>query len=452
MTSRDKNVSELDGFIDRYLQRYPHISHYVVAYSGGIDSHVLLHLMYRAKKRADVFNLRAVHVHHGLQPSAEQWANHCAQICDDLSVPFRLMRAKIIQQSGDSLEAQAREKRYLCLAEGIDETTSVLTAHHQDDQAETVLLQLMRGSGPAGLAAMPEIKTFHLGYLGRPLLQATGDQLTHYANHYNLTWIDDPSNDELHFDRNYMRHNVLPMLRQRWPSAAKTISRSAAHCAELTAVLTDYLQSTIVSSQADRAGSLSVSLLLRLAPEQCKQVVRQWIKQKNLPLPNTKHLKRVMEDVLLADQSASPLVSWEGCEIRRYQDALFATSPLPDHTNVSMEVMPEDAIKVVGLGIYRFEQKIGAGFVWPGDGNIPLTVKYRHGGERCVPAGRGHQHQVKKLMQELAIPPWQRNRIPLLYHGAAMVAIGEEMLCEGYLAKAGEIGYRLVLERDEMFA
>ena len=286
-----------------------------IAYSGGLDSHVLLSLCSQLRKEMKL--MRAIHVNHGISPNANSWANHCKKICESYDIQFIERTISLDLKAGDSLEEAARNKRYAVFAEYLEEGDVLLTAHHQDDQAETVLLQLLRGAGLKGLSAMPEIKSFARGHHGRPLLAFAREDLLQYAKEHQLIWIEDESNQDASLSRNFIRHEILAKLTLRWPSAAACIARSASHCAENQMLLEAF--SREVNVQGSRENTLSVARLLQFSPEKQRFFLRSWIHQLKYPLPDSKKMETIQRDVLFAAWDSSPLVKWGDVMLRRHR-------------------------------------------------------------------------------------------------------------------------------------
>ncbi len=323
-------MASLVDAIAEWVQTYGVERTYWLAYSGGLDSHVLLHLF--AQLRA-VYPLRlhAVHINHGVSANAEKWVQHCEQVCRVLQVDFssHKLNFSAVQTEFSSPEDFLRQYRYQHFATLLKPNDMLLTAHHQNDQAETVLLQLFRGAGPKGLAAMPQIKSLAQGLHGRPLLNFTRAELKSYAEQQQLQWIEDESNADVNFTRNFLRHDVMPLLEKRWPTLTNTLSRTAAHCAETQQVLDDFVQHDL---QAVREGkALSVKKLLSLDVPRQSQVIRLWLSQNNFLLPSAVKMQQILQSILHAREDKTPCVSWSGVEIRRYRDHLFALQPLAPH-------------------------------------------------------------------------------------------------------------------------
>jgi len=392
---------------------------YLIGFSGGMDSHVLLHAMAALGERLSV-PLRAIHVDHGLQAQSAAWAGHCESVCRNLNIPLETFSLQLKPIKGESLEAVAREARYGVLAREIRPGEMLLTAHHQDDQAETLLLQLLRGAGLSGLAAMPELTRFDKGIHARPLLDSTRDELTRYATDVGLQWIEDTSNQDIEFDRNYLRHQVVPLLKARWPAMSRTLSRSAGHCAEADRLIEALLSRELEQIHDPADGTLCVSSLNALPAGQLAPLLRLWIGRRGYALPGSAILERIITEVLGARQDAAPLVSWPGAEVRRYRDRLYLMSPLPSFEPChSLVWRGESELPLpAGLGTLRFQNNQGVAGVSPEPGRYRIC--FRQGGETCRPLGRGVSKKIKHLLQEAGVLPWMRERVPLL-------GIGEEI-------------------------
>lgn len=291
---------------------------YWVAYSGGLDSTVLLHQLVQQKKE----NLRAVHIHHGLNPKANDWQQHCENVCREFNVELTIHKIDL-SASHENIEERARNLRYEFFASLLQENDCLLTGHHQDDQAETVLLQLLRGAGPKGLSAMPEKSKLGKGFLLRPFLNIPRDELLVYAQEHQLKWIDDDSNHNTHFSRNFIRQEIIPLLKQRWPSVSETISRSAKHCAETENLLEEFIAPLFRQCLLEN-NALSVTELKKLTPLQQKHVFRQWLFYCGFYSPNERKLQNCLRVFLTAAQDRHPMVTWGNVIVRRYKKELRA--------------------------------------------------------------------------------------------------------------------------------
>jgi tRNA(Ile)-lysidine synthase len=419
------------------LRRYPDPRRYWVAYSGGLDSHVLLHAMARLRDEHGVM-LQAAHVDHALHPDSARWAEHCQTVCADLNIPCQTVRVHAKADAGVSPEAAARRARYQALADLMEPGDDLLTAHHQDDQAETLLLQLLRGAGPYGLAAMPPCARFAAGLHLRPLLEFSRAALRRYAEEHKLRWIEDPGNIKRDFARNYLRHDVMPLIHARWPAAAVTLARGARLQAEAAELMDALAELDLRQAQGVQKNTLSISALNTLSDTRRRNVLRQWIKGLGLPQPDSRHVQRLLQDVLSARADATPCVRWRGAEVRRYRDELYAMPPLAPH-DASLIVpwdMKQPLTLPADLGVLSCVPSAGAGI----KETAGVTVRFRRGGERCTPSGRHETHVLKKLLQEAGVPPWRRERIPLIYIGGQLAAVSDLWVCEPFQAGPGEAG------------
>ncbi len=395
--------------------------HILVGYSGGLDSAVLLHALVQLLPQHPTKRITAVHVHHGLSPHADAWLAHCAAQATVLGVAYKAIHVQAKPTAGESPEAAARTARYAAFTELMTADSVLMLAHHQDDQAETVLLQLLRGAGVAGLAAMPALTSFASGWLQRPLLHLTRKALHAYAIDQALAWVDDESNDNHAFDRNYIRHHIMPLLTARWPAAAACIARSAGHCAEAHQLTRELAAldsgaavipvSSLCSAQRNAGIQLPISTLLTLDPPRQRNVIRHWLQTNDFPLPSTNKLDQILQTMLHSRHDATPLVTWSGVEVRRYQQHLYVMSPLPPHDPSWQHVwdVQNDLVLPANIGVLKANdyRALAAG--------SPLTIQFRQGGEKVKRLGHAHHHCLKNLLQQAGIPPWLRDRIPLIF-------------------------------------
>jgi len=414
----------------------------VVAYSGGLDSTVMLHLLWRHFPRREC--LRAVHVNHGLQAQAGAWAEHCRSQCAAWGIPLQVVRAVVEPRRG-GLEAAARRARYGALFAATGARDVVVTAQHADDQAETLLLQLLRGAGPKGLAGMPVSARRTVGaatrQLVRPLLRWPRAALRAYAQTEGLTWVEDPSNVQLRRTRNYLRHAVIPVLRERWPRLTGSIARSARLCAEAAALADDLAALDLRQVRAQGAHALSAAALGAMAPHRSRNVLRYWLAEQGLAVPAHAHMRTVEHDLLGAAAGRSPRVRWPGAELRRYRDAVFAMAALPAAPEGECLTWPWKHQPVLELppGCGRLEAMRSRGAGVRNDVGA-LTVRFRAGGERLRPDPRRPSRAVKQLFQEAGVPPWVRERTPFLYAGDALLAVGDWWVDARWQAEPGEAG------------
>ena len=311
--------------IAAFLETLPDSERFLVAYSGGLDSHVLLHLMV-CLGREGGFGVRAVHVNHNIQPESRSWADHCRDVCRALDVELEALDVDASNPGKESPESWAREKRYAAIENVLAEGEVLLTAHHQDDQLETFLLRLLRGAGVLGLASMRAVRRFGSGLHARPLLQQSRAQLLDYAERHGLQWIEDPSNTDTQLDRNYLRHEVLPALKHRWPSVALPVGRTAEACAEAQALLDDLARQDLQHCATDEPDALLLEPVQELSAPRQKNLVRYWCRILNLPSPNSRHLSHIISDVLQARPDANPRVNWKGAALQRQRNYLYLSS------------------------------------------------------------------------------------------------------------------------------
>jgi len=409
-------------FIASQLLPYHAAEKLIVGYSGGVDSHVLLHLL--ASLSEFKGKVTAVYIHHGLQACADDWAMHCEHVAHDLGVNFKVVHVNAQPTAGQSPEEAARNVRYQAFKNILTENDVLLFAQHRNDQLETVLLQLFRGAGLKGLSGMPTAIEFSNGMLLRPLLDVSQDEITEYAQQHHLQWIEDPSNQDIQFDRNYLRQKIIPLLEQRWSGIDVTVSRVAKHCAEAQAVLsTSAKEKMLVLYQHDKQ-SLSISGLLAQNELTQQWILREWMSYLGRRMPTQKVMNAILHDVLQARQEANPVVRHDGYNIQRYRDNLYL---VPEHKKPDLSqitLWPEHNTSLVlpdngELRLKESEQGI-AKHVWQ---QANIQVKYRQGGEKIALANRAGRHSLKKLYQEAGIAPWLRGVVPLVYINEELAAI-----------------------------
>ncbi|MDJ0862027.1 MAG: tRNA lysidine(34) synthetase TilS [Gammaproteobacteria bacterium] len=423
------------------LSQLPETTTYWVAYSGGLDSHVLLHAMAAIRRTLLPAQLRVVHVNHGLHHDAPSWAAHCERVCKKLGLSLTKLEVDVKQRRGESPEAAARRVRYQAFSSVAAAGDVLLTGHHRDDQAETMLLHLLRGAGPHGLSAMPPCRPHGQGWLARPLLEFSRPALRRYAESMALDWEEDPTNYQDRFGRNFLRNEVMPLLRLRWPAVTTLLARAAAHQAE-AARLVDFLaDADLEHVRCSTSDGLRADLMRALSQERQRSLMRRWIQGLGLPMPTVAHLNRVLMDVVGAAPDRVPLVRWEGAEVRRYRDLIFAMRPLPTVSSATVLRWPAGETLSLPYGRLTAERRLGQGIreaAWTAG---VTEVRFRHGGERCRPAGRHHSHSLKKLLQERGVPPWVRERLPLVYVGGELAAVADLWVCAPFAAGGAEPGW-----------
>ncbi|HEY7930145.1 MAG TPA: tRNA lysidine(34) synthetase TilS [Steroidobacteraceae bacterium] len=405
-----------------------------VAFSGGLDSSVLLHALASIARR-ERLRLRAVHVNHHLHGQADAQAAAAARAARRWRVRCRVLDAPVQARPGESLEAAARTTRYAALAAELASGERLLTAHHQEDQLETVVLALLRGSGVRGLAAMRAARPWQGTLLLRPLLGVSRRALEHYARAHALAFLEDPTNADERFDRNYLRRRVLPLVRERWPSAAATVSRSAELLTEARELLD---RQALCDLGAARDGSaLRVTVLRRLPEVRRRNALRQWIGEQAVTPPDHRRLREAATRMLAAREDASPSVRWRGGELRRHADRLMLVSAPPVPGPAASQSWDWRVQPWITLA-----DGARLGLVPDPHGDVllsalprRLTVGYRRGGERLREAvGRV---ALKDLLQAQRLPPWQRATVPLLCVGERLIAIADLWLDPSFRAPNG---------------
>ena len=407
----------------------------VIAYSGGLDSEVLLHALAKLRKTFGA-DLLALHADHGLQAASRDWAEHCERRAAQLGVDYRTLRVDVDAAAGRGVEAAAREARYGAFRSELRHGDWLLSAHHQDDQAETLLLNLLRGSGPAGLAGIGEVQPFGPAWLVRPLLAYARDELRQYALQHQLDWIDDPSNEDRRFDRNYLRHEVFPVLRSRWPDASSRLRQSALLAGE-AALLLDQLADADLRTLGPRPDRLSLSGLRALDPERQRNLLRYAVRELGLPGVPATVLQSIVTDLLPARDDAQPVVRWEGAEVRRYRDQVYLLPQAAESASITALPVAADCVELgSGMGLLRLEPGAASGLseavVAAG-----LELRTRVGGEEIKPAGQAHTKKLKKLLQEAGVVPWMRDRLPLVYSANRLVAVADLWVAEDAVSAPG---------------
>ena len=417
-----------------------------IAFSGGLDSTVLLQALAAAlgEQPAGRFALRAVHVDHQLQSRSTEWRRHCADLAAKMGIDFAFRQVHVPPDAPTGVEAAARTVRYAALRSLIDPGEALLTAHHADDQLETLLLALTRGAGLGGLSAMPACQAFGAGWHVRPLLEFTRAELEAWAGAQGLSWLSDPSNDDSRFSRNYLRHQVIPALQRRWPGITHSAVRSAGHLAE-AGVLLEALAAADHAVAA--AGScLQVAALARLDGSRRRNLLRYWLRLQGARLPSTRKLLSLEHDMLAAQEDRLPCVEWDGFEVRRHRGLLYAVAQLPPAQSQGATFEWDWSRELVlpdGLGLLRMQSVRGAGLA---RAKLPsrLPVTFRRGGESLQTAGRNHHRKLKKLLQEADVLPWWRDRLPLLHAEGRLAAVGDLWTAQEFAAHGEEEGVRIV--------
>lgn len=401
-----------------------------IAYSGGRDSHVLLHWLAGQRAALAPHSLHAIHIDHGLHPDSARWAAHCVEACAGLGVPLDVRNVDAGAAPGQSTEAAARAARYAALAANMADGDLLLTAHHQADQAETVLLALLRGAGLAGAAGMPARRRFGPGWLVRPLLDWPVQHVADYAQTHALRWVEDPSNGNVRFDRNFLRGDILPRLGQRWPAADQNLARHAAHAGEAQLLLDE-----LATSDGAAADTLSVSRLAALSVPRQRNLVRGWLRGRGVMAPSSARLQALLHQALTARTDRLPHQHFGEHAVRVWQGRLYLTrEPVPAAPVGALHWRLDAPLDVPGLGRLQAELRRGAGIAATLLGEPPvIEVRFR-----CDASGG---KALKKRLQAMSVPPWQRHRVPLLFHGKELLQVAGQAPVHAARALPGQSGY-----------
>ena len=409
----------------------------LVAFSGGIDSTALAHAL--ARKRRKLGGLRLVHIDHGLQAASGEWSRHCARVARGLGLPFTSFKADIRRKRGESPEAAARHARYALLAQAMKSGEVLVTAQHQDDQAETLLLQLFRGAGVAGLAAMPAIAKFGPGHIARPLLMESRAAIEHYARQQKLSWVEDPTNMETQFARNYLRAKVVPMIREQWIGADDAIARTARHMAEAGQLLGELGRQDLVRV-ADGDG-LNVAALRALPRARRNNALRTWIAGFGIDVPSTAQMMEIAGTLLSVRADAQPEMRWGGAVMRRRAGRLVLQVESQDRIESAIDLASkswhwtherECVLNRAGDSLALLDDEQGPIDV----DRLPplLEIRARAGGERLRPGPRARTQTLKKLIQAAKMTVEARARLPLVFSGDRLIAAGDRWIDESIAA------------------
>ena len=419
----------------------PEGSSICVGLSGGMDSVVLLHLLSQLASRHG-WRLSALHVHHGISPNADGWADFCAALCARQAIPLHIERVDISPLRQHGIEAAARKLRHAAFAR--QPADLIALAHHADDQAETLLLQLLRGAGVKGVAAMPLLKPASATMCAtvRPLLDIARADLLAYAQQYDLTWIEDESNADASYPRNFLRHQVLPLLEQRFPAYRQTLARSAGHFAEASALLDE------LAAEDASGDELTVSSLRARSQPRAKNLLRHYLHSHGAPMPQSVQLADMLRQLIEAQPNAAVCVEFgDSWQVRRYQDQVLllrdlgAFDPalvLPWQGETELEW---PALQCRGV----MHPAIGTGISQAKLQRAPVTLRLRSGGESLRPHPNAATRSLKNLLQERGVPPWRRERLPLLYCGDELVSVVGVAVAAEFQAGDGEAALEFIL-------
>jgi tRNA(Ile)-lysidine synthase len=444
---KTKPLSLLDvvekGFVS-LSKSHKKLKSITVALSGGVDSVVLLHLLHHLQKRQN-FTLKASHVHHGLSKNADKWVKFCEKLCTKLSVPLDVHHIKLPQKKSLGIEGEARQLRYEKLLQS--KTDLVVLAHHEDDQAETFLLQLIRGAGVKGLSSMAHFDDSRR--LWRPLLNASRIDIESYAKKHQLKWIEDESNQNTDFDRNFIRSKVLPILKNRFSHIIKVISRSSAHLAEAQNLLDDLAKLDLKTSlkSSNYKHKLQVRTLDKLSNSRAKNVLRYWLEVNDQLMPSRDLLDECLRQVLTAKKDATIKIQiTKDFEIRRYQDEIYIVKKNKKKLkNYEIIWAGESEIILPNGQKLTFKKVKGRGINLKFLDHQKLKIRNRKGGEFFKPDSKRPTKKIKQLLQESDLPPWERDFLPLIFVGDQLASVPNFGVDIKYQSKPQETGLMVEL-------
>ncbi len=420
-----------------FIETLPQRERFLIAYSGGLDSHVLLHLM-ASLSREGGYRIRAAHVNHNIQPQSRSWAEHCREVCRALEVELEALEVDAGAPGKESPEGWARDKRYAALENVLAEGEILLTAHHSDDQLETFLLRLLRGAGVLGLASMRSVRRFGSGLHARPLLNFSRAQLLAYAEHHGLDWIEDPSNTDLHADRNYLRHEVIPAIKHRWPGVMLPVGRTIETLAETQALLDDLARQDLLLCRAEDPAVVHIERVQQLPAPRQKNMIRYWCRLLALPSPDSRRLLQVLTGIIGARHDSMPCVRWQGAEMRRHRQYLYLGAPLQEIDRSAIRVWDFSAPCRLQDGELSARAGRGNGLRQQACAGSRVEIRYRAGGEKIRLPGRDCTHKLKKLFQQAGTPPWLRERVPLIYVDGRLAMVAGFWTDAEFIAAADE--------------
>ena len=420
----------------RAVQPWRNVPRLWIAYSGGRDSTVLLHAAV-----ATGLPVRALHIDHGLHSESGEWAAHCRAQCQALGVVLRIERVTV-QAAGEGLEAAARKARYRAYAAVLAANECIATAHHADDQAETVLLRLLRGTGIDGLAGIPVERALGAGRLVRPLLAFRRADLAAYAACHALSWIDDPANRCEQHDRSFLRQRVVPLLEKRWPGVAGRLARLAGHAATTSELAQRWAVRQL--KREEGRPTLAVAVVVELDEAARLQLLRTWIRRHHRRPPPERRLRQGLADLLCAAPDRQPLLEWADGAVRRYRNRLYLLPPrLGPPPGGALPWDMRRPLIVPDVGRLEATASIGRGLRAQCLQQAPIAVRFRQGGECMQVRGHVRARTLKRLLQERAVPPWMRGRLPLLFVGHELAAVADVLIAEAFAAGPAEPGWEL---------
>ena len=444
MTMAQTPSDTIDAALARFFAGQPGVRRVVVALSGGMDSVVLLHALGRLHAAGTCLaELSALHVHHGLSPNADGWAQFCRDLCVDMNVALKIERVDVPRGSGEGLEAAARRCRHAAFA--ASDADAVALAHHRDDQAETVLLNLLRGAGVAGAAGMPAARAQRNGpLLIRPLLDVAHAVLEAYAVEHGLRWIDDESNANRHFRRNFLRHDVLPALEDKFPGARQSLARAAGHFGD-AAQLLDELAALDLAAVRQPSGRIGLAAFNALVPARARNVLRAVWLEAGFRAPETRWVDEARRQLAATDAHSETCVSTPEGDLHVYRGELHCVPRHPTVPAGPLHWQGEAELAWAG-GRVRFVTQTGAGIRRQFLEAERVELVARQGGERIQLQANRPRRQLRDVLREAAIPPWERERLPYLWIGGRLAWVGRLGVDIDFVCRPGEAGLLPVWE------
>lgn len=437
-------MDDLPNRLQPTLAGYARHPQWILAFSGGLDSTVLLHLLHQFHRAyAPEISFQAIYVHHGLQDAADDWQVHCQQQCDALGVPFKAVAVSVNADAGDGLEAAARQARYAALKGELAQGGLLFTAHHADDQVETLLLRMMRSSGLAGLVGMKPVARVSGMDVARPLLGEPREFLETYAQAHKLTWVEDASNQDLALSRNFVRRRLLPVLREHWANPESRLLTLAQSLQDSQSLVDEIAAQDLVGcSDPDRWGpALALDALNVLSEARIKNLVTFWLHGLGVNALRQRQWKVLLNEVINARHDANPELQLSEGRLGRYQGKLYWIDSLTIPTVQSWQIGQQ--LDMGGLGRLS-GTKTGEGGLAPGD----YQVGWRQGGESLQPAGSKNL-SLKQYFQDLGVPTWWRPYIPLLCRDGRIAAVADLCVCEGFSVSEGyRVEWHMCLNSD----
>ena len=427
--------------IARALGELPRPLKIVVGYSGGIDSSVLLHALSRYRQSLGITSMRALHIHHGLHRQADAWAEHCSRTAASLGVEFQCERVRVRNQAKLGVEGAAREARLAVFATSLRTSETLCLAHNADDQAQTVVMHLLRGSGVQGAGAMARCRPFARGWLARPMLEVMRAAIERLAEQWQVSWVEDSSNQDPSFVRTRIADDVMPLFESLRPGATKRLVQYAEFQREAAAAQDELARLDEQRAMGATPGSLSRRQLARLPSFRRRALLRRWLRHHGATVPGRKRLVELDRQLLQARSDRVIEVRWRGAMVRSHGDEVRVVVPLVGIERFkSKRWNPHQALQLP-WGTLHASLAVGSGL--RAEEGEAFDVRLRRAGERCRPVGRAHSQTLKKLLQEHRVAPWERGALPVICRGERVVAVADLFVCEGEQARGTERGLEL---------